>query len=602
MSSRVFHRLLWPILAATAAIPAWPQVPVYTISTLAGNGNSGFSGDGGTATGAALANPRGIVSDPAGNVYFCDFTNNRVRKISTNGTISTVAGTGVAGYNGDNIQGTSARLSSPYRVAMDPAGNLYIADPGNNRIRKLAPNGIITTVAGNGNSNFTGDGGLATVASLSYAEDAVIDVYGNMFIADSGNNVIRKVDLNGVITTVAGTGRAAYTGDGGAATQATLNLPVSIAVDPAGNIYISDQGNNVVRKVDTNGVMSTVAGSGILAFGGDGGPAKNAEFNNPAGLALDAANNLYITDVGNNRIRVMLTNGTITTIAGNGVAGSAGDGGPALSAQLNAPRSVGVGTFGNVYIADFSNNKIRLLTPSAPTVGLTTNAFGNIRLLAPNSWVALRGTNLSPTGDSRTWQASDFVNNQMPTSLDGVSVTMNGVNAYIYYISPTQLNILTPPNLSAGTVQLQVTNGSSTSAPAVVELQQYSPSFFVFNGGPYAVAEHLNGTLAGPATLFPGLSTPAAPGEEIVFYANGFGPTSTPVTAGSSAQSGTLPTAPSVTIGGQQATVKFAGLISPGLYQFNVVVPLTVPNGDAAVVAMYNGATTQIGVVLTVSH
>jgi uncharacterized protein (TIGR03437 family) len=599
MSRRaVFHRLLWALLPVTA----WPQVPTYTISTLAGNGLAGFSGDGGAAISAELDTPRGIVSDPAGNVYFCDFSNNRVRKISTTGAITTVAGTGVAGYNGDSIQGTSARLSSPYRVAMDTAGNLYIADPGNNRIRKLAPNGIITTVAGNGNSNFTGDGGPAISASLSYAEDAVIDVYGNMFIADSGNNIIRKVDLNGVITTVAGTGRAAYSGDGGPATQATLNLPVSIAVDPAGDIYISDQGNNVVRKVDTNGMMSTVAGNGNVGFAGDGGSAKNAEFYNPAGLALDAADNLYITDVGNNRIRLMLTSGNITTIAGDGAAGSAGDGGPALSAQLNAPRSVGVGTFGSVYIADFSNNKLRLLTPTGTTVGLTTNAFGNVRVLAANSWVALRGTNLSPTGDSRTWQTSDFVNNLMPTSLDGVSVTMNGVKAYIYYISPTQLNILTPPNLTAGTVQIQVTNGSSTSAPAVVEVQQYSPSFFVFNGGPYAIAEHLNGGLAGPATLFPGLSTPAAPGEEIVFYANGFGPTSTPVTAGASVQSGTLPASLAVTIGGFEATVKFAGLISPGLYQFNVVVPLTVPNGDAAVIATYNGATTQTGVLLTVSQ
>ena len=317
---KVSRGLLWAVLAGCLAVPAWSQVPIYTISTLAGNGLAGDTGDGGAATSAELDNPRGIVSDPAGNVYFCDFTNNRVRKISTTGTITTVAGTGVAGYNGDNIQGTSARLSSPYRVAMDPAGNLYIADPGNNRIRKLAPNGIITTVAGNGNSNFNGDGGPATNASLSYAEDAVIDIYGNMFIADSGNSVVRKVDLNGVITTIAGTGKESYTGDGGPATQATMNNPVSLAVDPAGNIYISDQGNNVVRKVDTNGVMSTVAGNGLVGAGGDGGPAKNAEFYNPAGLALDAANNLYITDVGNNKIRMLLTNGTITTIAGNGVA------------------------------------------------------------------------------------------------------------------------------------------------------------------------------------------------------------------------------------------------------------------------------------------
>ena len=594
------------LLAACLIAPAWCQVPSYTISTIAGNGTAGYSGDGGAATGAEIDNPRGIVTDPAGNVYFCDFTNNRVRKIATNGAITTVAGTGIAGYNGDNIQGTAAQLNQPYRVALDPTGNLYIADPGNNRIRKLAPNGIITTVAGNGSANYSGDGGLATSTALDYAEDAVVDVFGNIFIADSANNVIRKVSTSGIITTVAGNGYAAgtgsgnYTGDGGLATHATLYNPVSIAVDPAGDVFISDQLNNVIREVNTSGIINTVAGTGTFAFGGDGGPAIKAEFGYPAGVALDAAGNLYIVDVNNDRLRVMLTNGNIATVAGNGNAGFGGDGGPATSAELNAPRSVAVGTFGNVYIPDFSNNRVRQLSPSSPTVGQTTNAASNIQVAAANAWISIKGTNLAPAGNTRTWQSSDFVNNLMPTSLDGVSVTMNGLSAYVYYISPVQVNVLAPPGIQTGVVQIQVNNNGTKSAPANVEFQAYSPSFFAFNGGPYVAAVHANGTIVGPATLFPGASTPAQPGESIMLYANGFGPTSTPVVAGSPAQSGSLPTMPVITVGGIPATVQFAGLISPGLYQFNLVVPASATNGDNIIVATYSGFATQSGALLTV--
>lgn len=594
------------MLPALLAAAVWGQVPTYTISTIAGNGKAGYSGDGGPATSAALFNPRGIVTDPAGNVYFCDYNNNRVRKIATDGTITTVAGTGVAGYNGDNMPGAQAQLNQPYRVALDPAGNLYIADPGNNRIRRLAPNGIITTVAGNGRANYTGDGGPATSASLNYAEDAVVDVFGNIFIADSANNVVREVSTNGTITTVAGNGFGAgtqmgkYTGDGGPATKASLSNPVSIAVDPAGNLYISDQFNNVVRKVDTNGIITTVAGTGNFAFSGDGGPAVKASFGYPAGVALDAAGNLYIVDVNNHRLRVLLTNGNIATVAGNGQAGYGGDGGPATSGALDAPRSVAVGTFGDVYIADFSNNRVRQLTPTTTTLGLTVNAAGNIQVVASNTWITIRGTNLAPPGDIRPWQASDFVNGQMPTALDGVSVTMNGLNAYVYYISPTQVNALAPPNLQAGLVQVQVNNNGVISAPAAVAVQAYSPTFFQFNGGPYVAAVHASGSILGPGTLYPGASTPAQHGETIQLYANGFGPTTVPVTVGATQQSGALPTMPVVTIGGVPATVLFAGLISPGLYQINVTVPAGAPSGDNPLVATYKGYTTQAGVLLTV--
>ncbi len=585
-----------------AMTPAWSQAPSFTISTIAGNGVQGYSGDGAPATSAELFNPRGIASDPAGNVYFCDFNNNRVREVTTAGIITTVAGTGVAGYNGDNIPGTSAQLNSPYRVALDAAGNLYISDSGNNRIRMLSPNGIITTVAGNGSRSYSGDGGSALSASLDYPEDAVVDAPGNIYIADSGNNLIRKVDTNGNITTIAGNGSPGYSGDGGPATQASLFVPVSLALDPGGNLFFSDQGNNVVRKVDIGGNITTFAGSGVYGFGGDGGPATNAAFNSPAGVALDAAGNLYIVDDANNSLRAVLADGTIITVAGNGTAGSGGDGGPATSAELNQPLSVAVGTFGDVYIADYLNDRVRHLTPLAATIGFMANAFGNVKLFASNTWVLIKGTDLAPAGDSRMWQASDFVNGQMPVSLDGVGVTMNGENAYVYYVSPTQVNVLTPPDLAPGLVQVQVTNGGTQSAIASIEAQTDSPSFFVVGTNSYVLAVHADGSGIGPASLNPGQTTPAQPGETVALFANGFGPSSQTIIGGSSTQSGDLPALPAVTIGGVAATVLSAGLISPGLYQFNVVVPSSVPNGDSAIVAAYQGFTTQPGVLFTVQQ
>jgi uncharacterized protein (TIGR03437 family) len=241
------------------------------------------------------------------------------------------------------------------------------------------------------------------------------------------------------------------------------------------------------------------------------------------------------------------------------------------------------------------------LTTAAPTVTLVANAEGGVATIAPNSWVEIKGSNLGPAGDTRIWQSSDFVNNQLPTSLDGVSVTVNGQPAYVYYISPTQVNILTPPNTISGSVPVQVSDNGVISANFMVQAQAESPSFFVFGGGPYIAATHANGSLIGPTTLYPGASTPAQPGETILVYANGFGPTSTPVVSGSETQSGTLSPLPVITIGGVQASVQFAGLnVTPGEFQFNVVVPSPLSAGDQPISATYNGLTTQAGTLLTV--
>ena len=239
---------------------------------------------------------------------------------------------------------------------------------------------------------------------------------------------------------------------------------------------------------------------------------------------------------------------------------------------------------------------------SAPTIALVANAEGQSPVIAPNTWVEIQGALLAPAGDTRTWLASDFLNGSMPTALDGVSVTVNGEPAYVYYISPSQVNVLTPPGALPGTVQVQLANNGATSVPFTAMAEPLSPSFFVFNGGPYVAAEHLNGSFLGPASLYPGSTTPAAPGETVVLYANGFGPTTVPVASGSATQSGALAPLPVITIGGINSTVLFAGLVAPGQFQFNVVVPASLGSGDQPITATYNNFTTQAGTLITIQQ
>ncbi len=270
---------------------------------------------------------------------------------------------------------------------------------------------------------------------------------------------------------------------------------------------------------------------------------------------------------------------------------------PDLPATAGAFQTALSGNFDG-FIAKISAPAI----PPTPTIALVANAEGDVPTIAPNTWVEIKGSNLAPSGDSRIWQGSDFVNNQMPVQLDGVSVTVNGQPAYVYYISPTQVNILTPPAPLSGSVPVQITTNGVIGATFLVQAQAQAPSFFVFNGGPYIAATHAGGSYIGPTSLYPGLTTPAQPGETIVIYANGFGPTSSPVVSGAISQSGTLSPLPVITIGGVSATVAFAGLVAPGEFQFNVVVPSSLASGDQPVIATYNGLKTQPGTLITVQQ
>ncbi len=337
------------------------------ITTIACNGTSGFTGDGGPATAASCV-PYRVARDSAGNLYVADGSSRRIRKVSAAGIITTVAGRGTGQSSGDGGPATLAELIQPLGVAVDPAGNVYIADEGSNRIRKVNTAGIISTIAGNGKQGFNGDGGPATSASLYEPSGVAVDPAGNVYIADAGNLRIRKVDTAGIITTIAGNGKEGFSGDGGPATSAELSFPVGVAVDPAGNVYIADEGSNRIRKVNTAGIISTIAGNDTQGFSGDGGPATSASLNKPREVAVDLAGNVYISDAGNFRIRKVNPAGVISTVAGRGTSGFTGDGAPASSAQL-VPRGVAVGVQADLYIADGSLRIRRVDNLGLPRVG-----------------------------------------------------------------------------------------------------------------------------------------------------------------------------------------------------------------------------------------
>ena len=344
------------------------------INTIAGNGTAGYSGDNGSALNAELQYPTCVAMDSKWNVYVADYYNNRIRKIAAStGVITTVAGNGTAGYSGDGGVATSAELNYPSCVAVDGSGNIYIADTSNNRVRKVtASTGIITTVAGNGTYGYGGDGGTATNAYLALPSGVTADTCGNIYLADTGNNRIRKiVGSTGNISTAAGNGTAGYGGDGGAATSAKLNYPNGIAVDSSCNLYIADTSNERIRKVTiSTGNISTVAGNGTVGFSGDGGAATSAELGYPYGVVIDSSSNIYIADNNNNRIRkVTASSGNISTIAGNGVQGYSGDGASATSAKMNGPWDVAVDSSGNVYIADEGNSRIRAVGAGSASSG-----------------------------------------------------------------------------------------------------------------------------------------------------------------------------------------------------------------------------------------
>jgi len=342
------------------------------ISTVAGSGMFRRSPENSPAVRAFFFRPQGLALDTAGNVIVADTESHQVRRTTPQGLISTAAGSGVRASGPENVAAVTATLRNPSGLALDSRGNLYIADRDSHRIRQVTPGGVMRTIAGTSAMNgFAGDGGPATAARLNLPHGIAVDAAGNLFIADHFNHRIRRVDVAGIITTIAGSGQAGFAGDRGPALQALLNLPFGLALDRADVLHFADMLNHRIRRINADGSIVTVAGDGRATSAGDGGPALNASINLPNGIAFDSAGNLYIAEAGGHRIRRVDASGLISTIAGTGVRGFSGDGGPSLFASMNAPRYVLAAADGQVYFTDSNNDRIRVISPSTVSFQVT---------------------------------------------------------------------------------------------------------------------------------------------------------------------------------------------------------------------------------------
>jgi len=861
--------LALPLCAATTA-----TLPSYTISTVAGSSNVG---DGGPATAAALSDAEGVAVDSTGNVFIADANDHRIRKIATDGTISTLAGDGFPGFSGDGGPASAARLNTPYGIAVGSDGTLYIADLGNNRVRQIAPDGTITTVngtgqllaprnvaldaagnlyvsefggqrvrrvgphgklttiAGTGTAGFSGDGSAATNAQLNYPAGLAFDTAGNLYIADSSNNRVREVvAASGIITTVLGTGDPGATlpnqlnvptgvaidsagnldvadsgnqriqqltasgsiqtlpgagrdlaadsqgdlfiaagshvleltaslkletiagggsyffgGDGGPATSARLYGPVAIALDATGNLYIADQRNSRVREVDETGTISTIAGDGTFAsgpgelsapggvavnssgviyiadqnndriqailspgnivtvagteipgfngdglpatstelfspgnmafapagalyfadkgnarlrelrtdetivtvsqidatgiavdslgeifiadadlhqvfridraghqdviagtgtpgFGGDGAPALAAQLNAPSGVAVDGQGSVYIADTGNNRIRVITADGNIHTIAGAGAANFDGDGGPALTALLNAPTALVLDTAGGIWVADTGNNRVRKLSLGTVTAAtspeLTPPAVVNSASLlagpvAPGEIVSIFGLGIGPVTPT---PAALNSNGALPTEVAETQVLFNGQAAPLFYVQDSEINAQAPYEISGqSTVDVEVIYQGQSRGTVTVPVAASAPGIYAVSAGTgLAQAVNQNGTLNS-------LADPAPLGSVVSLYATGEGLTNPAGVDGQpAAASSPQPVLPvTVTIGGSVAEVLYAGEAPGfvGLLLVNARVPENLTATGLVPVVLHVGtAASQPGVTIAV--
>lgn len=601
------------------------------ITTLAGTGFPGFAGDGKPATSATLTLPSGVALDASGNVYIADQWNLRLRKVDSSGNINTVAGNGGFTYSGDGGPATRAQLNTPLGVAVDPAGNLYIADSRNrvvrkvgtdhtissfpgtslinprglvadsagniyvadsqdNRVKRIGADGSVVTIAGNGSGGFAGDGGPATNAMLNVPAGLAIDKNNNLYIADFANNRVRIVTPDGTINTLAGSGFQNYSGDNASAVAAGLNGPLAVAVDSAGNVYIADSNNHAIRKVTTDGLIHTAAGTGVPGSGGDGGPPTSAQIAAPSGLVIDRAGNLYVSD-STMRIRKIVPDLVITTIAGNGISGYSGDNGIATLATLDGPAGLALDASGDLYIADSINNAVRVLQPaasSAPTLTTVTNAASNQSgSLAPGEIVVLYGTGLGP---AQLTLAQTAANGKIPTALAGTAVTFNGIPAPILYTSPAQVSAAVPFGVTGASVQVSVSYFGQASASKTLTAAAAAPGLFTLNysGKGQAVAINPDGNVNGA-------SDPAPRGSQLVLLATGLGQTIPAGTDGSIATTTTLPASavpPVVTIGAQAASVVSATGIAgqvAGTMQITVQVPAGIQPGNAVPVTLQVG-------------
>jgi sugar lactone lactonase YvrE len=436
------------LLAIVVCLNANAQI----ITTVAGGGNCGylFCGDGGQATAALLNNPSTTTFDTKGNMYIADYLNYRIRKVNTAGIINTLAGKGTRGYSGDNGPATVAEFGGPTGVAVDAIGNVYIADYEENVVRKVNTAGIISTFAGTGfgvgttcTTCYSGDGGQATAARLNQPWGVAVDAVGNVYISDQTNNCIRQVNTNGIITTFAGNGIAGYSGDGGVATNAEIDYPCGLVCDAKGNLYITNSNHSVIRMISTSGIITTIAGTGVQGYSGDGGQATAAELFEPYDVAVDTIGNIYIADYYNYRIRVVNTVGIISTFAGNGIRsgglGNYGDNGPATAAELFAPWGVSVDAIGNVYITDQAGFIRKVDIGKTQDINQYTES-NNINVY-PNPANTIINIKLRIQDESTSLYLTDILGNTVKQYLISnleFSIDVADLSSGVYFIKTTQ--------------------------------------------------------------------------------------------------------------------------------------------------------------------
>lgn len=575
------------------------------ITTIAGT-TRGYGGDGGPAMSASLTlasvqnecdparyeEMNHLSVDRAGNIYIADTNNNRIRRIAPDGVITTVAGSGQrpsietsrcspsggATEAGDGGPVTAAKLYGPSQALMLPNGLLLICDQKNNRIRQVTPSGTITTVVGSNLHSFFAPNIPSTLTPLDWPSSIAVDAEGRGYFAELHSNRIARANSDGRLQVIAGTGLPGSGADGPDATRSSLSNPVHIAFDRSGNLLIVEQGNHRIRKVTPGGAIETVAGTGAPGYNGDGGRATAAQLNQPNAVAVDAAGNLFIADMGNHRVRRVAVDGTITTIAGNGQIGRGADGIPATQSPLNFPNAIAVDNNGDVLIVDWQNfliRKVSFAVRPAISPGGVVNAASFLPApvpLAPGALVSIFGINFAAALTS----ASEL---PLPTEMAGVAVTVNGTRMPLVFVSPNQINAQLPYDVREGEAKIRVTTAQGNSTEETVNIGAAAPGIFMIAGGTRAVAINQDFTLNTAENA-------ETRGRVLTVYLTGIGPLDGELPAGQPAPSNTLYRAAldsSATIGGKDAPILFLGLTPGfvGLAQANVQIPADGPVGTA---------------------
>ena len=575
------------------------NVVANTIQLVAGAGPSLGAGDNAPAVESVLLQPSGVAVDPDGNVFVSDVVDNRVRRIAANGIITTFAGNGVLGLSGNGAIASNSELGRPRGMAMDRNRNLYVASTWGSQIYKISAAGILTVFAGGGNNiGISGDGGLATNARLNTPFGVAVDRNDNVYIADTGNHRIRKVDSRGMISTVAGSGDGGFQGDGGAATAARLSSPRAVVVDSQGNLIIADTLNHRVRKVDGAGIISTIAGTGETGAAADGIAAIEARVWSPGALAFDAFGNLLIAISALGQIRSLSEDGILRVVAGTAALGFAGDGGVATEAQLSAPTGLAVGADGSIYIADQNNERVRKLAPvRLASAGVANRASLAGGAVAANEHVVIQGLGLGPL--VMVTATTDGAG-RYPKTLVGTQVLFDGAPVPLFSVQDRLVVAAVPASLASDKVRIQISYQGRLTEEVVLDVVPAVPGVFVRSedGRGPANARNEDGadnTEAGPAAV----------GSVVTFLATGLGSTNPLVEDGTVVVDEVSPAlGVDVTIGGVAAEVvgvRVAAGQTAGIMEVKVRIPVGLDAGSAPLLIRAGGALSQGGVTVWVA-